>query len=69
MLKQYKYKKKLYLIQAVKEGVVPQKAMVKKDGNSRWWPRNGCDGRLVIKSLLMTIQVSLVLLGLGTKFT
>jgi len=24
-----------------------------------WWPRNGCDGRLIAKILIMTIQVNL----------
>jgi len=27
----------------------------KKLGNPRWWPRNGCDGRLMAKILIMTI--------------
>ena len=48
-----------------------KKAMVKKDVklNPRWWPRNGCDGRLMVKNLITTIQVNLVPLGLGPKFT
>jgi len=25
-----------------------------------WWPRNGCDGRLIAKILITTIQVNLV---------
>ena len=40
-----------------------RKAMVKKDVNPRWQPRNGCDGRLMVKILIMTIQVNLVPLG------
>ena len=28
--------------------------------NPRWQPRNGCDGRLVAKILITTIQVNLV---------
>ena len=44
-------------------------AMVKKMGNPRWRPRNGCDGRLMVEILITTIQVNLVPLGLGTKFT
>ena len=35
----------------------------------RWRPRNGCDGRLMVKILITLIQVNLVLFGLGTKFT
>ena len=31
--------------QAVKKGVASKKAKVKKMGNQRWQPRNGCDGR------------------------
>ena len=34
--------------------------MVKK---ARWRPRNGCDGRLMVKILITTIQVNLVPLG------
>ena len=41
----------------------------KKMWNPRWRPRNGCDGRLMVKILITTIQVNLVPLGLGTKFT
>ena len=32
-------------------------------GNPRWRPRNGCDGRLMVKILVTTIQVNLVPLG------
>jgi len=28
--------------------------------NPRWQPRNGCDGRLIAKILITTIQVNLV---------
>ena len=31
--------------------------------NPRWRPRNGCDGRLMVKISITTIQVNLVLLG------
>ena len=41
----------------------------KKMWNPRWRPRNGCDGRSIVKILIMTIQVNLVPLDLGTKFT
>jgi len=52
----------------------PKKAIVKKMWNPRWWPRNGCDGRLMTKFLITTIQVNFccllhVSLGFGTKFT
>jgi len=33
----------------------------KKMRNPRWWPRNGCDGRLIEKFLITTIRVNLVL--------
>ena len=49
-----------------------KKAMVKKDVKSLspWWrPRNGCDGRLTVKILTMTIQVNLVPKLSSTKFT
>jgi len=66
-----------YLIQntpAVKSGCGPKKAIVKKMWNPRWRPRNGCDGRLMAKYLIKTIQVNLccllhVSLKFGTKFT
>jgi len=40
----------------------------------RWQPRNGCDGRLIAKFLITTIQVNLcclhhISLGFGIKFT
>ena len=37
--------------------------------NPRWRPRNGCDGRLMVKILIPTIQVSFVPKPTGTKFT
>jgi len=42
--------------------------------NPRWRSRNGCDGRLIAKNLIVTIQVNLccllhVSVWLGTKFT
>ena len=58
-----------YLIQnsqAVKKECGPQKGYGEK---RRWWSRNGCGGRLMVKILIMTIQVNLVPLGLGIKFT
>ena len=46
----------------------PKKAMMKKD--VKWWrPRNGCDGRLMVKILITTIQVNFVPRPSGTKFT
>ena len=41
--------------------------------NSRWRPRNGCDGRLIAKFLITTIQVNLccllrISLRFGIKF-
>jgi len=38
----------------------PKKAIVKKDLKSRVAVKNGCDGRLMAKFLIMTIQVNLV---------
>jgi len=35
-------------------------ALWKKMWNPRWQPRNGCDGRLMVKILITTIQVNLV---------
>jgi len=37
----------------------PKKLIVKKMWNPRWWPRNGCDGKLMVKFLTTTIQVNL----------
>ena len=62
-----------YLIknsQAVKKGVRPLKRLWwKKMWNPRWRPRNGCDGRLMVKILITTIQVNFVPRPSGTKFT
>ena len=66
-----------YLIknsQAIKKGAASKKTRMKKMWNPRWRPRNGCDGRLMAKILITTIQVNLccllqVSLGFGTKFT
>ena len=41
----------------------------KKMWNPRWRPRNGCDGRLMVKILITTIQVNFVPRPSGTKFT
>jgi len=44
-----------------KKSCGPKKAIVKKKKwNPRWQPRNGCDGRLMTKFLITTIQVNLV---------
>jgi len=40
--------------------VTPKKAIVKKDVKSKVAAKNGCDGRLIAKSLITTIQVNLV---------
>ena len=53
-----------------KKRVRPSKRLWwKKMWNPRLGPRNGFDGRLMVKILIMTIQVNLVTLYLGTKFT
>jgi len=39
----------------------PKKAIVKKYVKSKVAAKNGCDGRLIAKKLIMTIQVNLVL--------
>jgi len=62
---------------AVKKCAAPRRPLWKKMWNPRWprWqPRNGCDGKLMEKFLITTIQVNLccllhVSLGFGTKFT
>ena len=56
--------------QAVKKECGPQKGYGEKicEIQPRWRPRNGCDGSLMVKILITTIQVNLVPLGLGTKF-
>jgi len=40
--------------------VAPKKAIVKKDVKSKVAAKNGCDGRLIAKILIMTIQVDLM---------
>jgi len=56
---------RIYLIQkqpSCKKSVrPPRRPLWKKMWNPRWWPRNGCDGSLIAKILIMTIQVNLVL--------
>jgi len=46
---------------AVKKCVAPKKAIVKKDVKSKVVAKDGCDGRLIAKILIMTIQVNVVL--------
>ena len=43
-----------------KKGVASKKARVKKDVKSKVAAKNGCDGRLMAKILIMTIQANLV---------
>jgi len=43
-----------------KNCVAPKRPLLKKMWNPRWRPRNGCDGRLMAKFLITTIQVNLV---------
>ena len=44
-----------------KKSVRPSKRLWwKKMWNPRWLPRNGCDGRLMVKILITTIQVNFV---------
>ena len=54
----------LYLIQkhpSCKKSVwSTRRPLWKKMWNPRWQPRNSCDGRLIAKILMMTIQVNLV---------
>jgi len=40
--------------------VTPKKAIVKKDVKSKAAAKNGCDGKLIEKILITTIQVDLV---------
>ena len=48
---------------AVEKGVpLCKMASMKKVVKLRWQPRNGCDGRSVIKILITTIQVNFVLI-------
>jgi len=45
-----------------KKSVRPRRRPLwKKMWNLRWWPRNGCDGKLIAKILITTIQVNLML--------
>ena len=53
--------------QAVKKGAAPKKAMVKKDVKSKVAAKNGCDGRLMVKILIATIQVNLMPRPSGTN--
>ena len=48
--------------QAVKKVYGPQKGYGEKryEIQGAWQPRNGCDGRLMVKVLIMTIQVNFV---------
>ena len=46
--------------QAVKKECGLRKTMVKRDVKLRWRPRNGCDGRSMVKILITTIQVNFV---------
>ena len=39
----------MYLIQAIKKQCSPQKGYCEKDVKSKVQPRNGCDGRLMVK--------------------
>ena len=57
----YKNKWKFKDIPAVKKCVAPKKAIVKKMWNPRWWLRNGCNGEVIAKILITTIQANLVL--------
>ena len=43
-----------------KECTPLRRPLWKKMWNPRWQPRNGCDGRLIAKILITTIQVNLV---------
>jgi len=44
-----------------KKFAAPRMLLWKKMRNSKWWPINGCDGRLKAKISIATIQVNLVL--------
>ena len=54
-----------------KKSVRPSKRLWwKKMWNPRWRPRNGCDGKLMVKILITTIQVNFgAAWSIGTKFT
>jgi len=43
--------------------VAPKKAIVKKDEISKVAAKNGCDGRLIAKILIATIQLNLLCLS------
>ena len=43
-----------------KKSAAPKKARTKKDVKSKVAAKNGCDGRLMAKILITTIQVNLV---------
>ena len=48
-------------IASCKKRVWPSKSLWwKKMWNPRWRPRNGCDGRLMVKILITTVQVDFV---------
>ena len=53
---------------------MPKKTAWKKLWNQRWRPRSGCEGRIMAKFLIKTIQANLCCflqdsLGIDTKFT
>jgi len=43
--------------------VAPKKAIVKKDEKSKVAAKNGCDGRLIAKILITTIELNLCCLS------
>ena len=43
----------------IEKGEAPKKAIVKKDMKSKVAAKNGCDGRLIAKILMTTIQLNL----------
>ena len=49
--------------QAVKKCAAPKKAIGKKDVKSKVAAKNGCDGRLIAKILITTIQLNLCCLS------
>ena len=59
----YNYKKKWNLIQkqpsCKKSMLPPRRPLWKKMWNPRRWPGNGCDGRLIAKILITTLQLNL----------
>ena len=52
-----------------KRSAALEKAMVKEDVKSKVVAKNGCDGRLMVKILITTMQVNFVPRPSGTKFT